>query len=51
MPEKSLGRRDFVKLAAGGALAVPAIATSTSAQATGLSVDTIMRSKLPASCS
>ena len=34
MPEKSLGRRDFVKLAAGGALAVPAIATSTSAQAT-----------------
>jgi len=34
MPEKSLGRRDFVKLAAGGALAAPALARA-SAQATG----------------
>ncbi len=34
MPETSLGRRDFVKLAAGGALAAPALARA-SAQATG----------------
>jgi uncharacterized protein len=34
MPENSLGRRDFVKLAAGGALAAPVLARA-SAQATG----------------
>jgi len=35
MSERSLGRRDFVTLAAGGALALPALAPSTAAQGPG----------------
>jgi type 1 glutamine amidotransferase len=35
MSEKSLGRRDFVKLAAGGALAAPALGASAAAQPAG----------------
>lgn len=35
MSENGIGRRDFVKLAAGGALAVPALGARAEAQATG----------------
>ena len=35
MAERSLGRRDFVKLAAGGALALPALGARAGAQASG----------------